>query len=106
MKTTLIASTIAAVTMTGVFSASAIADDDEREMAAIAAGLGFISAEEAATKALAAKPGVVTEVDLDDRSFSKGWDYEVEIVDTDGAEWEVYVDAKSGAVRKVSRDWF
>ncbi|HSG92461.1 MAG TPA: PepSY domain-containing protein, partial [Methylotenera sp.] len=36
----------------------------------------------------------------------KGWDYEFEIVDADGHEWEVNIDAKTGAVRGTSREWF
>jgi len=85
----------------------AMADaDDIQEMEALAKQFGFISLEQAKAKALAAKPGVVTDADLDDRDFGKGWDYEFEIHDADGHEWEVYVDAKSGEVRKVSREWF
>lgn len=87
-------------------AAPALADDDRIEMEALAKQFGFISLEQAQAKALAAKPGVVTDADLDDRDFGKGWDYEFEIADADGREWEVYVDAKSGEVRKVSREWF
>lgn len=91
-----------------LFAASpALADEgDMREMEALSKQFGFITLEQAQAKAVAAKPGVVTDADLDDRDFGKGWDYEFEIVDADGQEWEVHVDAKSGEVRKVSRDWF
>lgn len=82
------------------------ADDDVQEMAAIASQFGFITLEQASEKALAAKPGVIKEAELDKRNFGKGWDYEFEIVDADGREWEVKIDAKTGAVVKVSRDWF
>ena len=80
--------------------------DDLREMEALVKQFGFVTLEQAQAKALAAKPGVVTDAELDDRDFGKGWDYEFEIADADGHEWEVYVDAKSGEVRKVSREWF
>jgi uncharacterized membrane protein YkoI len=67
---------------------------------------GLISLEEATSKALAAKPGTVIDVDLDDREWTKGWDYEFEIVDAEGVEWEVDIDAKTGEVRRVRKDWF
>jgi len=107
MMKTVIRSVLASVIAMSVLSTSANADDDDvMEMKAIANGLGFVSLEAAKASALAAKPGVVTDVELDDRSFSDGWDYEFEIVDAEGKEWDVYVDAKSGEVRKVRRDWF
>ena len=82
------------------------ADDDMREMKALSEGLDLISLEQAKTKALEAKKGVIQDADLEDRDFGKGWDYEFEIVDADGNEWEVYVDAKTGEVRKIEKDWF
>ena len=81
-------------------------DDDPAKIAEMAKALGLISFEEAQTKALAAKPGVIKEVELERRKFRSGWDYEVEIVDSNGAEWEGYVDAKTGKVGSISRDWF
>jgi uncharacterized membrane protein YkoI len=65
----------------------------------------LITLKQAQAKALAAKPGVVTDVDLDDRDFGKGWNYEFDIVDVDvdGREWEVDIDAKTGVVGKVRR---
>lgn len=84
----------------------AYADDDIHEMESIAKGLGLITLDEAKTKALAAKPGVVKDADLENRKFGRGWDYEFEIVDADGHEWDVNIDAKTGAVSDTSRDWF
>lgn len=81
-------------------------DDDPAKMAEMAKALGLISLEDAQTKALAAKPGAIKEVELERRKFRSGWDYEVEIVDSNGAEWEVYVDAKTGKVNSINRDWF
>jgi uncharacterized membrane protein YkoI len=87
-----------------------MADDDDgddiQKMTETAKAFGFISWEDAKSKALAAKPGVVKEVELERRKFKSGWDYEVEIVDANGAEWEVYIDAKTGNVNSVNRDWF
>lgn len=81
-------------------------DDDMRKMKTLSEGLGLISLEQAKAKALEAKPGVIEDADLEDRDFSKGWDYEFEIVDVDGNEWEVYIDAKTGEVRNIEKDWF
>lgn len=81
-------------------------DDDPAKIAEMAKAFGLISLEEAQTKALAAKPGVVKELELERRKFRSGWDYEVEIVDSNGAEWEVTIDAKTGKVNSVNRDWF
>ena len=90
-------------TMTSVAYAD---DDDAQEMEAISKQFGFISIDEAKTKALAAKPGVIKDADLENRKLSKGWDYEFEIVDSDGKEWEVNIDAKTGEVSGIHRDWF
>lgn len=85
----------------------ALADDDNpAKMKTIAEAAGLISMDEAKTKALTAKPGTVIEAELDDRSWPQGWDYEFEIIDADGKEWDVDIDAKTGEVRKVKADWF
>jgi len=105
MKRVAISSLLAGFVAGAVFALPAQADDAQ-EMEALVKQFGFITLEQASAKALAAKPGVITDADLDDRDFGKGWDYEFEIADADGHEWEVYVDAKSGEVRKVSREWF
>lgn len=98
---TLIISSFALIT-----SGTALAEDDAVKMRSIAEAAGLISLEQAQEKALASKPGTVIEVELDDRSWPKGWDYEFEIIDADGKEWDVDVDAKTGEVRKVDADWF
>ncbi len=89
-----------------LLSSPAIADDDPAKMRTIAQAAGLISVEEATEKALAAKPGTVIEAELDDRSWPQGWDYEFEIIDANGKEWDVDIDAKTGEVRKVDADWF
>jgi len=104
MKTKTIISAIALTAL--MTSGVSMADDDIQEVRRVSEGLNLISLEQAKAKALQAKPGVIDDVDLENRTFSKGWDYEFEIVDVDGNEWDVYVDAKSGEVRKIERDWF
>lgn len=90
-----------------LMSGNAMADgDDPAKMRAIAQAAGLISLEQASEKALAAKPGTIIEVELDDRSWPQGWDYEFEIIDANGKEWDVDIDAKTGEVRKVKADWF
>lgn len=106
MKNTIIQYSLAAIVVVGACTSIAYADDDLQEMEVISKGLGLITLEEAKVKALAAKPGVVTDAELDERNFGKGWDYEFEIVDANGHEWEVTIDAKTGEVRKASREWF
>lgn len=98
--------TLASLISLSLLSPLAFADDDIHEIEAISKELGLITLEQARTKALAEKPGAVADVDLENRKFGKGWDYEFEIVDADGREWDVLVDAKTGAVRDVSREWF
>jgi uncharacterized membrane protein YkoI len=85
---------------------TATADDDFEEMESIAKAFNLIPYEEAKTKALAAKPGVIEEAELENRKFKKGWDYEFEIIDADGKEWEVNIDAKTGKLTSIKRDWF
>lgn len=90
-----------------LISGNAMADgDDPVKMRAIAEAAGLISLEQASEKALAAKPGTIIEVELDDRSWPQGWDYEFEIIDANGKEWDIDIDAKTGEVRKVKADWF
>lgn len=90
----------------GVMS-NAFADaDDLHEMETMAKTFGLISFEEAKTKALAAKPGVIDDAEFESKKFEKGWNYEFEIVDADGVEWDVDIDAKTGKVTKMSKDWF
>lgn len=94
-----------AVLSFGVMS-TASADDDLQEMELMAKSFDLISFEEAKTKALEAKPGVIKDAELEDRNFEKGWDYEFEIVDGDGTEWDVDIDAKTGKVTDIHKDWF
>jgi len=106
MKKPISTFTLASLISLSLLSPLVFADDDIHEIEAISKELGLITLDQAKAKALAAKPGTVSDVDLENRKFGKGWDYEFEIVDADGREWEVLVDAKTGAVRDVSRDWF
>jgi uncharacterized membrane protein YkoI len=85
----------------------AIADDDDAaEMQLISKAAGLLTVEQASEKALTAKPGTIIEAELEKRTWPQGWDYEFEIIDTQGQEWDVNIDAKTGEARKVARDWF
>lgn len=68
--------------------------DDVAEMQAMAKAANLIAPDQAVAKALAAKPGTVIDADVD-RIFKKYY-YEIEIVDAQGVEWEVDIDAKTG----------
>jgi uncharacterized membrane protein YkoI len=87
--------------MTGV----SIADDDSWKTQSQAEQLGLISLDEAKQIALKAKPGIIDDVDLENREFFGGWDYEFEILGRDGKEWDVKINAENGEVRDISRDW-
>jgi uncharacterized membrane protein YkoI len=101
LKTIVIAAGIA------VLNSPAFADDDDlAEAKVIATAAGLMAVEQATEKALQAKPGTVIEVELDKRTWPEGWDYEFEIIDAEGKEWDVNIDAKTGEARKVSQDWF
>lgn len=80
-----------------------VAADDEAEMRAVSLAAGLITPEQAIERALAAKPGTVVDVDLDHKR-GKHY-YEVEIIDAQGIEWEIDVDAKGGEIRRTKRDW-
>lgn len=86
MKNSSLTLTIAVLLSLGILSTAAQADDDIKEMEAISKGLGFITLEQASAKALAAKAGVIKDSDLENRKYSKGWDYEFKIVDAYGHE--------------------
>ncbi len=106
MKRSIRTFSLASLILFGLASPLAFADDDIHEIESVAKELGLITLDQAKVKALAAKSGAIKDIDLENRKFGKGWDYEFEIIDADGNEWEVLVDAKTGAVRDVSRDWF
>jgi uncharacterized membrane protein YkoI len=78
--------------------------EDMAEMQAKAKAANLIAPDQAVAKALAAKAGTVVDADVD-RKFKKYY-YEIEIVDAEGVEWEVDIDAKTGEVRRVKKDWF
>lgn len=85
----------------------ALADDDDLpKMRAIATAAKLITLEEAQAKALAAKPGTIVDVDLERRFLGKRYDYEFEVIDSEGNEWEVNINARDGTVSSMRRDWF
>lgn len=81
-------------------------DDDLPKMRAIAAGAKLISLEDAQAKALVAKPGTIVDSDLERRFMGNEYDYEFEIIDAEGKEWEVDINARDGSVRSVRKEWF
>ena len=85
-------------------TAAVMADDDVATMQMKAEQFGLISMEEAKNIALQEKPGVVTDIELDGIDNGNGWEYEVEVVQEDGTEWDIDVHAKTGELRKVERD--
>lgn len=93
------------ITLIGSALSFSVLADDLHEMQTKSEQLGLISVERAKAIALEAKPGVIDDIDLENRSFVGGWDYEVEVIGKDGKEWDVYINAETGEVRKVSRDW-
>lgn len=105
MKTSAIRTALVAV-LTACVTLPALADDDLPKMRAIAAGAKLISLEDAQAKALAAKPGTIVDVDLERRFMGRNYDYEFEVIDAEGKEWEVNINARDGSVRSVRQDWF
>lgn len=83
---------------------SVIADEDAAVMQKKVEQFGLISIDEAKNIALQEKPGVVVDIELDSIDNGGGWEYEVEIVEEDGTEWDIDVHAKTGKLRKVERD--
>jgi uncharacterized membrane protein YkoI len=103
MRSSLTAAALAAaIALAG--TAAAQDAEDLAEMQTMSKAAGLIPPEQAVAKALAAKPGTIVDADVD-RKFKKYY-YEIEIVDAQGVEWQVDIDAKTGAVRKVKKDWF
>lgn len=105
MKTSAIRTALVAV-LTACATLPAVADDDLPKMRAIAAGAKLISLEDAQAKALVAKPGTIVDVDLERRFMGRNYDYEFEVIDAEGKEWEVNINARDGSVRSVRQDWF
>ena len=93
--------------LTALTAVPAFADgDDLVKMRAIASAAKLITLEDAQAKALAAKPGTVVDSDLERRFMGKAYDYEFEIIDGEGNEWEVDINARDGSVRSVRKEWF
>lgn len=75
-------------------------------MRAIAGAATLITLEDAQAKALAARQGAIVDADLERRFMGKAYDYEFEIIDSEGNEWEVNINARDGSVRTVRKEWF
>ncbi|MDT8310279.1 MAG: PepSY domain-containing protein [Methylophaga sp.] len=100
MKTVLTTAILMLTTLTG----TVVADDDMKEMQQQTDQLDLISYEKAQKIALEAKPGIIDNIDLENRAFLGGWDYEFEILGRDGKEWDVKINAENADVRDISRD--
>jgi uncharacterized membrane protein YkoI len=99
--------TLTAASLSLLAAGYAMADDDDvAEMQLISKAAGLLTIEQASEKALAAKAGTIVDSELEKRTWPQGWDYEFEIIDTQGQDWDVNIDAKTGEARKVARDWF
>lgn len=61
-----------------------------------------VTVDKARSIALGVKAGTVREADLDDEDGRTVWD--VEVRGTDGAKWEITIDAVTGDVLKTERD--
>lgn len=105
LKTTLTALSLVTAACLPLTS-MASSNDHQLDQEAVKA-FGLITTDDAKARALKEVPGaVVREIELDNDKHRKGWQYEVELVDAQGKEWEVKLDAKTGGVIKVKKDWF
>lgn len=94
--------TLAGLVSLGLVSAAVADTDDLLEMQQKAEAFELISVDEAKNVATKTKPGFVDDIDLDGTGM--GYQYEVEVADKDGMEWDIYIDAKTGEVLNVKRD--
>ena len=95
--------TIIASTIT-VFSVGAVAGDVRPDEAAQLTAAGTIqSTEKLNEAALALHPGGVIEDAELDKDFGR-YVYEVEVVDANGVEWDIELDASNGAVLQNKQD--
>lgn len=94
--------TLAGLVSLGMVSAAFADTDDLLEMQQKAEAFELISVDEAKSVATQTKPGFVDDIDLDGTGM--GYQYEVEVADKDGMEWDIYIDAKTGEVLNVKRD--
>lgn len=88
-----------------VFSTALAATDlNTTEVAALVAQGKILSGEKLNAAALAKHPGGVIEQGSEVEQHRRGYIYEVEITDANGAEWDMELDATTGAVLKNKRD--
>ncbi|HET8807750.1 MAG TPA: PepSY domain-containing protein [Methylophaga sp.] len=93
---------LASLISLGMVSTVFADSDDMLEMQQKAETFSLISAEEAKNIAKETKPGFVDDVDLE--GTGTGYQYEVEVADEQGMEWDIYIDAKTGEVVHVKQD--
>lgn len=95
------------LTLAGLLSLAmtsvAFADrDDLLKMQQKAEAFDLISVDQAKDIATKTKPGFVDDIDLEGTGM--GYNYEIEIADKNGIEWDIDIDAKTGEVLNVKRD--
>lgn len=94
--------TLASLISLGMVSTVFADSDDLMQMQQKAETFGLISIDEATNIATETKPGFVDDIDLE--GTGAGYQYEVEVADQQGMEWDIYIDAKTGEVVHVKRD--
>lgn len=95
---------LSCVALLGMGSAAAFADDDiAQQEAAMLVEQGTIQPlESLEEKALAVKPGTITDRDLE-RDDGR-YEYKLDIRADDGSKWEIKLDAATGDVIKTEQD--
>lgn len=86
----------------GMVSVAFADTDDMLKMQQKAEAFDLITFDEANNIAIKTKPGFVDDIDLD--GTGNGYQYEVEVADKEGMEWDIYIEAKTGEVLNVKRD--
>lgn len=94
--------TLASLITLSMMSTAFADTDDLLQMQQKAEAFGLISIDEAKNIATDTKPGFVDDIDLE--GTGAGYQYEVEVADKQGMEWDIYIDAKTGEVVHVKQD--
>lgn len=101
MKHRLAVSVILAA-VAGLPAAPVLADLDYAEAEQLRADGTVLPTEKVAGIATATRPGIVADLELE-RVLGR-YVYEVEVRDSDGQEWNLDIDARSGEVLQTERD--
>lgn len=85
-----------------LWSAAALTDVDHEEARRLREAGAILPLESILEQARRAQPGKVLEVELERERG--GYVYEIEVLDDEGAVWELELDARDGAVLEHKRD--